>query len=191
MKEGSFNKYIEILDNMYAISQRYKQDPKLYRDIYNLPLDELTNGYMVVQTQKGFSSKDMAILDKIRTLFGELSEMNPSMEINCYNDLIAPIDKKIVGKNLSTNDEYKDYSSVLSIQEAEITDLMELCKEYGIDIKSTNIEKGKDGLNDCMDDEKLRFSTEQTATKFVKTAVSSRDINIKNKNSEEEKDILE
>ena len=170
---------------MYAISQRYKQDPKLYRDIYNLSLDELTNGYMVVQTQKEFSSKDMAILDKIRTLFGELSEMNPSMEINCYNDLIVPIDKKIVGKNLSTNDEVKDYSSVLSIQEAEITDLMELCNEYGIDIKSTNNEKGKNALEDCMADDKLRLSTEQAATMIVKTAVHSR-----NKNSRE-KDILE
>ena len=90
------------------------------------------------------------------------------------------------GKSLSANDEYKDYSSVLSIQKAEIIDLMELCKEYGIDIKSTNNEKGKDGLNDCMADDKLMRSTEQTATKFVKTAVHSR-----NKNSREEKDILE
>ena len=44
------------------------------------------------------------------------------------------------GKSLSANDEYKDYSSVLFIQKAEITGLIELCNEYGIDIKSTNNE---------------------------------------------------
>ena len=44
------------------------------------------------------------------------------------------------GKSLSANDEYKDYSSVLFIQKAEITGLIELCNEYGIDIKSKNNE---------------------------------------------------
>lgn len=174
MQEGSFYKYIEILDNMYAISQRYKQDPKLYRDIYNLPLDELANGYIVVQTQKEFNPKDMAILDKIRTLFKELSAMNPSMEINSYNDLIAPIDEKIVERNLSVNDECKDYSSVLSIQEKEIIDLMEICNEYEIDIEDKNEKRGKNALNDCMEDDRLRISTEQTATIFVKNAVQGR-----------------
>lgn len=174
MQEGSFYKYIEILDNMYAISQRYKQDPKLYRDIYNLPLDELANGYIVVQTQKEFNPKDMAILDKIRTLFKELSTVNPSMEINNYNDLIAPIDEKIVGRNLSVNDECKDYSSVLSIQEKEIIDLMEICNEYGIDIEDKNEKREKNALNDCMEDDRLRISTEQTATIFVKNAVQGR-----------------
>lgn len=177
MQEGSFYKYIEILDNMYALSQRYKQDPKLYRDIYNLPLDELENGYMVFQTHKGFNPKDMTILAKIRTLFDELSEMNPSMEINSYNDLMAPIDEKIVGRDHSVNDEYKEYSSVLSIQEDEITDLMEICNEYGINIEDKSEEKGKNALEDCMEDDRLRISTEQVATRIVKTAVQGRDEN--------------
>ena len=187
MQEGSFYKYIEILDNMYALSQRYKQDPKLYRDIYNLPVDELANGYMVVQTQKEFNPEDMAILDKIRSEFEDLSAMNSSMEINCYNDLMTPIDKKILGKNLSANDEYKDYSSVLAIQKEEITDLIEICNEYGIDIKDKNEKKGKNALEDCMEDDRLRISTEQIATRIVKTAVQGRDENSR----EEENNIGE
>mgnify|MGYP004474615617 CR=1 FL=1 len=113
-------------------------------------------------------------LKKIRSEFEDLSAMNSSMEINCYNDLMTPIDKKILGKNLSANDEYKDYSSVLAIQKEEITDLIEICNEYGIDIKDKNEKKGKNALDDCMEDDRLRISTEQIATRFVKTAVQGR-----------------
>lgn len=177
MQEGSFYKYIEILDNMYALSQRYRQDPKLYRDIYNLPLNKLESGYIVFQTHEGFKPEDMAILAKIRTLFDELSEMNPSMEINSYNDLMAPIDEKIVGRDLTTNDEIKDYSEVLSTQEDELNHLRSISKEYGIFIEDDNELKVKSGLEDCMQDDGVRIGTEQMATSIIKKAVQSRNEN--------------
>ena len=120
MKSGSFNVYLDIFENMYSFSQAYKQDPRLYRDMYKRPLDELESGYIVFQTGKEFRPKEVEILGRIRSSFKTLSHMNPQLEINSFDDLIAPIDEKIVGRELVSNDENKDYSNV---QEDELSDL--------------------------------------------------------------------
>lgn len=123
MKSGSFNVYLDIFENMYSFSQAYKQDLRLYRDMYKRPLDELESGYVVFQTGKEFRPKELEMLGKIRSSFKTLSYMNPQLEINSFDDLIAPIDEKIVGRELVSNDETKDYSNVLSVQEDELSDL--------------------------------------------------------------------
>ena len=142
IKSESFYKYIEILENMYNLSQNYKTDPKIYRDIYNLPFEELESGYIVFQTKEELKQKDIEILSKIKTLCNELSKMNPSMKINSFYDLIAPIDEKIKDRELLTKVENKDYSKVLAIQEKESRDLMEICSDYGIYIEHKNKVKG-------------------------------------------------
>lgn len=125
MESGSFLIYLDILENMYSLSQNYKKDPKLYRDIYNKPLDELRNGYVVFETGKGFNNKDIEVLDNIRISFNKLSEMNPQLKINSFNDLMAPINEKIADRELTTNNDPKDYSMLLSIQEEELNKLQE------------------------------------------------------------------
>lgn len=126
MKSGSFNVYLDIFENMYSLSQAYKQDPRLYRDMYKRPLDELESDYIVFQTGKEFKPKEIEILGRIRSLFNKLSYMNPQLEINSFDDLIAPIDEKIVGRELISNDENKDYSNVLSVQKDELSDLQRM-----------------------------------------------------------------
>lgn len=180
MQKGSFYKYIEILDNMYALSQRYKQDPKLYRDIYNLPLDELENGYVVFQTGNVFRDEEKAILTNIRRLFGELSQDN-GININSFNDLITPINEKIDGRTLEQNNQSKDYSGVLYIQQKELNDLMVICSEYGITIENKIEEKGKNVLEDCLGDSSLIMSAEQAATRVTKEGIKDKSETIKDK----------
>lgn len=180
LKEGSFNKYIEILGNMYLLSQKYKQDPKLYRDIYNLPLDKLENGYVVFFTGKEFKNGEKEILANIRKLCDELSNDN-KMNINGFDDLMAPINKKILGRTLEQNEEPKDYSRVLSIQKEELNDLTKICKEYGIEIE--NKRKGKNALEDCLNDDSLTIQEMQLATRETKAIVNNQKEN--NKNLEE------
>ncbi len=129
MKSGSFNVYLDIFENMYSLSQAYKQDPRLYRDMYKRPLDELESDYIVFQTGEEFKPEEIEILGRIRSLFNKLSYMNPQLEINSFDDLIAPIDEKIVGRELVSNDENKDYSNVLSGQKDELSDLQRILDE--------------------------------------------------------------
>lgn len=140
MQSGSFYKYMEILSNMYTLSSKYKQDPKLYRDIYNLSFNELENEYIVFQTGKPFKDEEKVSIANIRQLCEELSNDN-GVKIDSFNDLMTPINEKIIGRTLEKNDQKKDYSKVLEVQQEELEALVAISNEYGIPIESQSAEK--------------------------------------------------
>lgn len=181
MKEGSFYKYIEILEGMYSISQNYKKDVKIYRDIYSLSLEELRenieNGKY--KEPKKPNEEMLRKLDTIKTLCRDLSDMNPQMKITSFSDLMIPIDQKIIDRELTTNDEIKDYSEILKKQNEELDFLKLICKKYEIDVKI------KSGFEDCMQDNKVRTGIVQDATEYIKGTVLGKDENSKENNKGE------
>lgn len=151
------------------MQKKHKNDHNFYRNLYS----------------KNFSE---VLSDE------ELNSLGSSEEIKSYADLISPITEYIKTNNLDTPENRKqmmDYipnlQEVLCAQKNELKDLTQICIQYGIQINQKDEIEGKNALEDCMGDEKLRISTEQIATRIVKTAVQGRDEN----NREEKNNIGE
>ena len=125
LKEGTFYKYIDILDNCYNLTAKYNKDPKWYRDIYNLNMDELKDDYTLFN-QKKLQDSDKEILSNIEGLFNQIAVDN-NMQIDSFEDLMGPLNEYIKDKKLDIDEdiEKKDYSSVLQIQQKEISFLKE------------------------------------------------------------------
>lgn len=129
LKEGSFFKYAEILESFYSLNMNHKQDPKFYRDVYSLSLDDLQEGYQLFDGQ-GLNDDDRNILGRIRTLSEKLSRDN-NIKINSFEDLMIPINEYVKDKGLEMDTTSKDYSTVLAIQQEENRMLDEIIKMYG------------------------------------------------------------
>lgn len=126
LEEGTFFKYVEILDNFYQLNMNHKQDTKIYRDLYSLSIEELKENYYKGSSndEKKLYDTDKDILDRIQSLFKELSKNN--MEINSFEDLMNHINEYVKDKELDINTESKDYTDVLDIQKIEIEMLQEI-----------------------------------------------------------------
>lgn len=160
---------MEVLDKLYDMQIEHKHNPNFYRELYSKDFSEVLNDE-------------------------ELNSLGISEEIKSYADLISPITEYIKTNNLDTPENRKqmmDYipnlQEVLCAQKNELKDLTQICIQYGIQINQKDEIEGKNALDDCMEDDRLRISIEQTATRFVKTAVQGRDEN----NREEENNIGE
>lgn len=116
-KEGAFEQYANVLDNMYDIAMNFKNDPIFLRELYTKTWEELKEILENSKVKEKDNDKLIKIYEDTIKSLNEISKTCKS-----YDDLMAPINEKIKGKKLkisNTGPNADLEKKIIEIQEEE------------------------------------------------------------------------